>query len=118
MKKHKRLSELNRDELINLCRYYRGQKQNPYENSNADVNKEMLWFYESVWVRISLRRKELDGDGILAEYLSDYISDGLGDFRAEDNIPITLKALLYNRFNKDSLSKDTTPFKTFFNKYY
>lgn len=117
MKRQKKISELNREELINLCRYYRGQEHNPYEGEK-DTNRSMLWFYESVWVTMSLQEKEHEGDGILAEYLADYVGAGLKDFRIDDAIPMTLKAFLFNRFRKGSMDGDTTPFKTFFNKYY
>ena len=117
MKKQKKLSELNREELINLCRYYRGQKRNPYEGEK-DANRSMLWFYESAWVTMSLQKEEREGDGVLAEYLADYVNAGLRDFRIDDAIPMTLKALLFNRFLKGSMDSDPTPFKTFFNKYY
>ena len=89
----------------------------PYEGEK-DTNKSMLWFYESAWVTMSLQDKEHEGDGMLAEYLAEYVGAGLRDFRINDAIPMTLKAFLFNRFKKGSMDGDITPFKTFFNKYY
>lgn len=115
--KRKKLSELEEEELINFCRYYRGQEENPY-TKDKDSNKGMLWFYEFAWVKSMLQNKEREGDGALAEYLYDYINAGLRDFRAKDNIPITLKALIFNRYMKGSMDGNTEPFMNFFNKYY
>jgi hypothetical protein len=117
MKKQK-LSELEKDKLICLCRYYRGEKDNPYTQEGEDLNRGMLWFYEYAWVNHMLQKKENEGNGSLSEYLSDYINAGLRDFRASDTIPITLKALIFNRYMRGSMDGDTKPFMNFFNKYY
>lgn len=115
--KRKKLSELNKDGLIYLCRYYRGQEENPY-TEDKDLNKGMLWFYEFAWVKSMMQKEEREGNGTLAEYLNEYINAGLRDFRANDTIPITLKALIFNRYMRGSMDGNTEPFIKFFNKYY
>ncbi len=115
MKRKGKVSELNREELINLCRYYKGEEENPYERK--DNNKAMLWFYEQGWVIDTLRHGE-EGGSCLEEYATDYISAGMVEFRRDDMIPMSLKALLFNRYMRGSMDGNTEPFKKFFNKYY
>lgn len=97
--------------LLKSCRYYKGEDQNPFEGK--DQNKSMLWFYESVWVNSC---KSSVDDSIIGEY----VKYGLGDFEKHDNIPISLKALLFNRYAKSSFSMASAvePFKAFYRKYY
>ena len=35
-------------QLLKSCRYYKGEKECP---EGFDQNQQMLWFYESCWVR-------------------------------------------------------------------
>ena len=49
--------------------------------------------YEECWVRFHFN----DDEYLLTETLS-YIREGLGDFCADDGVPISMKAILYNRF--------------------
>lgn len=60
-----------------------------------------------------------DSDSI-SEYLSDYLTYGLRDFSKFDKIPVTLKAMLFNRYAKNAYSmKDAVSgFKEFYQKYY
>ncbi len=34
-------------DLLQYCRYYKGERRNPYEGK--DQNKMMLWSYEQIW---------------------------------------------------------------------
>ena len=101
---------MNKDELLKFCRYYKGQKTNPY----TDSDKAMLWDYERKWI------VDLSNDYDFSDYLSEYISVGLRDFSMFDDGPITLKAVLFNRYAKNAYSiKDAVPgFKEFYQKYY
>jgi hypothetical protein len=88
-----------------MCRYYKGEKGSPYK----EQNKSMLWYYEQVWINTG---KEFD--------TSEYIAYGLKDFMSNDNVPITLKALLFNRYCKDcySMASGVLEFEEFYHKYY
>lgn len=101
---------MHKDSLLKLCRYYHGEKNNPYEGDKA-----LLWDYERVWVEDSAN----DSDSI-SEYLSDYLTYGLRDFSKFDKIPVTLKAMLFNHYAKNAYSmKDAVSgFKEFYQKYY
>lgn len=68
------------------CFYY---GKNVPEDSGAHVGH----MYEENWVMFHFD----DSDYLLNETLF-YIKEGLGDFHANDGVPISMKAILYNRF--------------------
>ena len=68
------------------CFYY---GKNVPENCGAHVGH----MYEECWVRFHFD----EYDYLLNETLY-YIRNGLGDFCADDGVPISMKAILYNRF--------------------
>jgi hypothetical protein len=77
------------------CRYFKGEKENPFDKEKQN-EEHMLWFYESKWHAMN----ESDDD-MLDLHLSEYTSmPGLVSFEHLDGTPITLKALLFNRFCK------------------
>lgn len=112
---------MNREDYLQFCRYYKGEDSNPYDGK--DNNKAMLWFYESAWLH---EMKEIQQDEkqekehTLFVYIDEYVNCGLGDFEKTDDIPISLKALLFNRYARGSYSMQDAikPFKTFYKKYY
>ena len=101
---------MNKDDILKYCRYYKGQKANPY----TDGDKALLWDYERKWV------DDMSKEPDFSDYLSDYIAVGLRDFSMFDDVPITLKAMLFNRYAQSAYSmKDAVPgFKEFYQKYY
>lgn len=81
----------NMNELIQQCRYYKGENECP--KSIEEKGMATIWFYEQIWVE----REELrDENGYNA---LGYFSDGLKDFNRNDGTPMTLKALLFNRYS-------------------
>lgn len=68
------------------CFYY---GKNVPEDSGAHVGH----MYEENWVMFHFD----DSDYLLNETLF-YIKEGLGDFHVNDGVPISMKAILYNRF--------------------
>ena len=104
---------MTREELIKQCRYYNGEEECPYK----DQNKSMLWFYENCWVN---EQTNDDNIGFDAGRIYDYKELGLESFEAQDNIPISLKALLFDRFAKWCYSRKDAiePFMHFYKKYY
>ena len=101
---------MTREDAINLCKYYKGEEESPY----SDQNESMLWFYESAWV------DKLLNDESFERMLEEYLFIGLKDFEKFDDTPITLKALLFNRYCKtaQSMLSAVEPFKEFYHKYY
>lgn len=72
--------------LIDQCRYFKGEKACP---NNKPLS---FWNYEKTWV-------EMNKDGAFpSSILEEYLSYGMADFYPNDDTPITLKAILYNRF--------------------
>lgn len=100
--------------LLKSCRYYRGESSNPYEGKDRD--RAMLWFYEMCWVKnASLGRSPSSSD-----MLEEYTAVGLRDFCKNDGVPVSLKALLFNRYARTeySLAVAVEPFKAFYKRYY
>lgn len=97
---------------MNFCRYYRGEAESPYK----DGDKTMCWDYERCWVKFNTNK---DKD-TLARYIGEYASVGLSLFSITDDIPVSLKALLFNRFVKgsNSMIDAVEPFKKFYSRMY
>ena len=94
-----------------MCRYYKGENDCPFK----DLNEEMLWFYEQSWVINKLKRENM-----FSSMLEEYICSGLDSFEEFDGIPLTLKALLFNRYAIGCYSRADAveSFKEFYKKYY
>lgn len=92
-------------------KYYNGESSNPYEGK--EHNKAILWFYERCWI---LQRDSTDE----ASILNDYIHAGLESFQQFDDVPLSLKALLFNRYAKTNQTsmEAVEAFKRFYLKYY
>ena len=67
------------------CFYY---GKNIPEDCGAHVGHQ----YEECWVRFHFNDNDLLNETLF------YIREGLGDFCADDGVPISMKAILYNRF--------------------
>ena len=63
------------------------------KNVPEDCGAHVGHMYEENWVRFHFD----DSDYLLNETLF-YIKEGLADFHADDGVPISMKAILYNRF--------------------
>lgn len=71
---------------IDHCFYYG-------KNIPTDCGAVVGHKYEECWVR-----SHFNEDDYLMNETMGYIKEGLGDFCAEDGVPISMKAILYNRF--------------------
>lgn len=80
-------------DLLPFCRYYKGEKERPKETN------ELFWEYEKVWVENSENPKE-DSENFktVSGWLDDYLKADLAAFSNGDGVPISLKALLFNRY--------------------
>lgn len=70
---------------LERCFYY---GKNIPEDCGAHVGHQ----YEECWVRFHFNDNDLLNETLF------YIREGLGDFCADDGVPISMKAILYNRF--------------------
>ena len=62
------------------------------KNVPEDYGARVGHMYEGYWVYSHIK-----GDNMLGNTI-DYIREGLGNFSADDGVPISMKAILYNRF--------------------
>jgi hypothetical protein len=93
--------------LLRFCRHYKGQKHNPDP-------QDSVWRYELFWVEESMK-----DNPDFSRMLDDYIDAGLAEFNAYDNTPVTLKAVLYNRFMQqaEGMAKPAD-FKCWYDTFY
>lgn len=80
----------SREYYVSKCRFYKGN-----EDANSDSGNGLAADYERVWVDSHFSEEGLD---LLRGNLEGYKKFGLADFDADDEVPITLKALLWSRF--------------------
>ena len=93
---------MSRKELIELCRYYKGEDTCP-KNVPQD-----FWNYEKAWVEFSL-----NDSPILTSVAREYYDYGMFDFNKQDDVPFSLKALLFNRYSQAS-HPDPSAFKKWY----
>ena len=77
--------------LLTFCRYYKGEEECPAELKETGASN--FWNYEKYWVDSEDLRDEKGYN------TKGYIEHGLKDFCSDDGVPITLKALFYNRYS-------------------
>ena len=71
---------------LKYCFYYG-------KNVPEDCGAHAGHMYEEAWVRF-----HFNNDDYLLNETINYIKEGLGDFHADDGVPISMKAILFNRF--------------------
>ncbi len=115
---------MDKKDLIKQCRYYKGEKKNPFELklSQHEVDKSHLpppecmkteyvglsskeqeslcysasfWEYERYWVEFQTDKKRSE---FLVQETNEYLSRIEPYFTTQDCVPPSLKALLFNRF--------------------
>ena len=97
-------------DAIAFCHYYKGEDECPFK----DNDKSFLWNYERAWVYDMVNNTSLAGS------IGEYIACGLTDFNDDDGVPLSLKAVLFNRFAKSfqSMESAVVPFMAFYKHYY
>ena len=80
------------------------------KNVPEDCGAHVGHMYEEAWVRFHFD----DSDYLLNETIS-YIKEGLGDFCANDGVPISMKAILYNRFCHWGWCETPSTFRQWYN---
>lgn len=102
------------DNLLQYCRYYKGEENCPPEIQAAE--KSLLWDYEMFWVTSEEHRDENSANA------REYRRDVLPQFNEDDGTPMTLKALLYNRYTHwaggYALQDDIRNFKEWYHTFY
>ena len=97
--------------LLQYTRYYRGEKECPESCPHSNI-----WSYEKMWVEKEEERDENDGRVL------EYKQDVLPLYNEDDGIPLTLKAMLYNRYSQwvggYSLESDVRGFVKFLHQHY
>lgn len=79
--------------LLSKCKYFDGM---PTPKETLKQNERMLWWYERKWLFESMRGSNFK------QYIAEYKAAGLSDLGSGDNVPIELKALLFERYCKFS----------------
>lgn len=97
------------EDLLKFCRYYHDEKG----GKCSDAEVQMLCKIEKMWVD-RMCAEDNDFDALLDEY----ITSGLTSFSETDNVPVTLKALLFNRFTQYNDRIDVEAFKKWYKKHY
>lgn len=80
----------SKKELLQFCRYYKGEKDNPFETSP----RRHIWAMEKEWYDDT---SDLSADmgNTMRDALERFISSGLDDIDKFDSTPLTLKAMLF-----------------------
>ncbi len=85
----KRDTSMNKEDNLRFCRFYKGERECPYKEGM----KSLLWDYERIWIELSPNK-----DDMLGNMLDDYLRAGLSEFEMQDDTPISLKSLLFDRY--------------------
>ncbi|MCD8289466.1 MAG: hypothetical protein LUC26_06095 [Prevotella sp.] len=105
---------MKREELIKQCRFYKGEKKNPYEG--LDV-RGTVWECEGRWVE-----RLLEDKNAFKEHEEIHKEDGLIHFRENENPPLSCKSYLYTRFcywrGCSIPERDAANFRDWYNKIY
>lgn len=100
---------MNKKDIIKMCRYFNGNDK----CNSTDKDIQMLFKIEHAWVDMMCL---IDGD--FSCFIDHYIEVGLKDFNETDDVPVSLKAVLFNRFTQYNDCVDVEAFKTWYNKHY
>lgn len=84
---------------ISVCRYYKGEAENPYKDGGKDSKRHWFWEYERFWVKLSVSSTE-DDNG-LGYFIDEYNRNGMYDFEPYDGVPLTLKAFLFVKLSNE-----------------
>lgn len=95
-----------KDALIYLCRYYKCENECPFKNED----KKLFWACEKWWYEQTALSDDA-GCYRISPFLDEYLQAGMSGFEMYDNIPITLKAVLFNRYCKLGDRVDIEGFK-------
>ena len=101
---------MSKNDLKIFCRYY-GKK-----DVKNDPETETLIKIEKFWVDATEALTE--EKDTLGGMIQEYISAGLNEFEQYDKVPISLKAVLFNRYCKYNEMIDVEGFKSYYKNVY
>lgn len=101
----------DKNTLLKSCRYYKGEEDSPFNDTDI---RYTAWRIERLWVKLF----NDDNSDFILNCLTDYNLHGMGDYRKADDTPITLKAVLMNRFFQYSGREVLDNFKNFYERLY
>ena len=108
---------IKKEDLIPFCRYYKGENECPYKEGNS----VLFWGWEKKWIVFSLSAYSDEQEDLLGTMIDEYVAVGLRKFNQLDGTPVSLKALLFNRYlhHSDLPMKDgVETFKIFYINIY
>lgn len=88
---------MKKEDAIALCRFYKGESENPHQTGV----KAMIWEWEREWVELTVKgqRDEFgESSTVLTGMIQHYVRAGMSDLEKFDGVPVSLKALLLDRF--------------------
>ncbi len=97
-------------ELLQFCRYYKGEKDCPYKDTS---NSSLGWNIEMMWVKVHSTNPD-----VLQKSLSEYIGKGLASFRNTDDTPMSFKAFFLNKYLEEREHDSIQDFKNFYLRLY
>lgn len=101
-----------------FCRIYGGEPLCPIKTASRERS---LWVWEKVWVDLTLaaqKDEDCPETAVLSEYFNEYMHSGLTEFRNMDGVPVSLKALLFNRYCDVGEHVDPEGFKQWYETEY
>ena len=98
---------MTKQELIDKCRYFKG------DHVKIPKGKETFANIERLWVRLSLD----EYDDMIPSCYAEYVRLGLTHFSENDGVDVNLKAFLCNRFFHHTERIDVDAFKKFYADY-
>ena len=87
-----------KNDLQSFCRFYKGETVCPFK----DGDKQMFWLCEKWWTEQTIPATDA----------------GLSSFELYDGVPITLKAVLFNRYCKYAERVDIEDFRKLYRTTY
>ena len=104
---------MTREELIAQCKYYKGEKRNPFlDKDYKPLDGYFPWEQEYTWVEFNLNNRKDDLDKLVKELTE----RGLADFPKGTTIPVSLRAMMFALMNKERV--DTEQFKEYLTQSY
>lgn len=111
---YKYLCGMKNDDYIKFCRYYKGEKVNPFPPSLLF----WVWEFERKWVEEELKASiKEEATDHLDYLLTEYRMAGLFDFQSGDGIPMSLRASIYALYLKGNELPTKEEFSKFYSKW-
>lgn len=101
---------MKKEDYVAQCRWYQ------HRQILVDGDAKLCAFVEEWWVNAKLSVTE--DNNPFSDLVTDYANAGLSDFEMTDDTPLTLKAVLFNRFTQYNERVDIEAFKEWYKNVY